>query len=233
MRFLVVDDDPVSRLALGGLLEGAGEVREAGDAEEAWQALAAGPRFDLCCSDVRMPGGGGLALLGRVRADAALADLPFVLITAAADRDTVSAAAGLGISAYLLKPFSAVDTRTLLARVLREERTRRCERPLQTRHRLNVGAQGLGAMLRALEQDAARLLDDAAGEEAATELARIRTACLTLGLWGGAAQLARAVRTDDPAQRQAVLRAVIAGAQEQGADAASREAAPQPAVEAA
>lgn len=127
MKFLLAEDDDGSRLALRTLLEEFGEVHEARDAFEAWQLLRSGMRFDACCSDVRMPRGGGLALLERVRSDIVLAQLPFVLITSAADRETVTAAARHGVCGYLLKPYAPEAVRATIERVLRVEESRRAD----------------------------------------------------------------------------------------------------------
>lgn len=117
MRLLLVDDDEVTRTLLCGLLEPMGDVTVARDAYEAWRILREGGRFDLCVSDICMPGN-GLTLLERVRGDLVLADLPFVLVTAAGDRATVQQAARHGVSGYLLKPISADAVRTTVSRAL-------------------------------------------------------------------------------------------------------------------
>jgi DNA-binding NarL/FixJ family response regulator len=82
LRVLLCDDHPVVRAGYRRLLEQAGDiavVHEAGDGESAYAAWVA-QRPDVLVTDLSMPGGGGLALLRRVRArDAAARVLVFTM----------------------------------------------------------------------------------------------------------------------------------------------------------
>ncbi len=51
----------------------------------------------------------GLDLLKAVRADAKLAKLPVLMLTAEAKREQIVEAAQAGVSGYVIKPFTAVD----------------------------------------------------------------------------------------------------------------------------
>src|SRR5438067_12753399 len=106
MKVLVIDDDVVSRMVLMHLIDSCGrfEILEAEDGEDAWQQLACGLRPVICFCDLRMPRLSGMGLLQRVKADAALGEMPFVLVSSAADRATVNQAAGLGADGYIVKP---------------------------------------------------------------------------------------------------------------------------------
>jgi DNA-binding NarL/FixJ family response regulator len=69
IRVLLCDDHPVVRSGYRRLLEQAGDiavVHEAGDGEAAYAAWIA-HRPDVLVTDLSMPGGGGLALIRRVR----------------------------------------------------------------------------------------------------------------------------------------------------------------------
>jgi len=54
-----------------------------------------------------MPGMTGLDLLKNVRADAKLAKLPVLLVTAEAKREQIVEAAQAGVNGYVVKPFTA------------------------------------------------------------------------------------------------------------------------------
>jgi len=211
MKILLVDDDAVTRLTLAGLLESMGEVYVARDGHEAWRMLRGGERFDLVCSDVRMPGD-GISLLERVRADLALAELPFVLITAVDDSSIVTAAARHGISGYLLKPFTAGSVRSTVARVLRAAQGRSAQSAPRVRSR----AANAPALFSALEREAQALMEASAlgRDEICSGLLRLQSACVELGLKDAAGQLGQASLADDAAARESVLKAVLAGARE-------------------
>lgn len=110
---LVVDDDPSIAALIAEVLTDEGyAVRLAYDASSALAAIATQAPA-LVLADLLLPGMSGLELLRMVRAQGH-ADLPIILMTAAADR-----AADLttqGATACLLKPF---DIDELLACVAR------------------------------------------------------------------------------------------------------------------
>jgi DNA-binding response OmpR family regulator len=68
----------------------------------------------LILSDVMIPNLDGFGLLQAVRADAALASVPVVLLSARAGEEAVLEGIRAGADEYLIKPFSA---RELIARV--------------------------------------------------------------------------------------------------------------------
>jgi two-component system NarL family response regulator len=101
-RTLVVDDHPLTRAALTGLLEQHDFriVGEAGDGDEAL-ALARELQPDIVLLDLAMPGGGGLAALPRIRAAAPECDV--VVLTASGTEENLLAAIRAGAAGYLLK----------------------------------------------------------------------------------------------------------------------------------
>jgi DNA-binding NarL/FixJ family response regulator len=101
-RTLVVDDHPLTRAALTGLLEQHDfrVVGEAGDGEEAL-ALARQLQPDIVLLDLAMPGSGGLAALPRIRAAAPECDV--VVLTASGTEENLLAAIRAGAAGYLLK----------------------------------------------------------------------------------------------------------------------------------
>ena len=102
-RVLVVDDAVTTRAMERGLLELAGyEVAVAVDGVDAWTALKSEP-FDLVVSDVDMPRMNGFELTARIRADAALAELPVVLVSALEAREDKERGIEVGANAYVVK----------------------------------------------------------------------------------------------------------------------------------
>jgi two-component system, chemotaxis family, chemotaxis protein CheY len=150
MKVLVVDDDVVSRMVLMHLVDACGQfdILEAEDGEDAWQQLAAGLRPAICFCDLRMPRLSGMDLLARVRADPAIAAMPFVLVTSANDSATVDRANGLGADGYLVKPFDAAAVSACIAPLLAPpaplpDPVPEAETPLATMARLGIDGERL------------------------------------------------------------------------------------------
>jgi two-component system chemotaxis response regulator CheY len=198
MKVLVVDDDVVSRMVLMHLVDSCGrfEVLEAEDGEDAWRQLEAGLRPAITFCDLRMPRLSGMELLGRVKADPRLAPMPFVLVSAANDGETVQEASGLGADGYIVKPFQAEQLRSHLAGLL-QEAGGGDEEPAATARRLGIDAQRLALYLGGLHEqlvaagpDIEQLLACADLGAARARLARLREGCAMLGLAGAAAGFA-------------------------------------------
>lgn len=192
MSVLIVDDDKVSRMALTDVLQNLCPLPmiEAEDGEGAWQLLEGGLTPVVCFCDVQMPKVNGLELLHRIRAHQALAQLPFVMVTSAADIVTVKHAKVLGICHYIVKPFNAADiSQTINARVahLWQEAM---DDPASTRQRLGINADRLLIYADALHRQLQGLLQELPmlhqNSVMLSRLETLNTACLTLGLWHGA-----------------------------------------------
>jgi CheY-like chemotaxis protein len=74
---------------------------------------------DLVVSDLAMPQLDGMGLLKALKADARLARIPVVLISASTERARLEQAMELGAADYILKPFSPADLRSRLEALLR------------------------------------------------------------------------------------------------------------------
>jgi two-component system chemotaxis sensor kinase CheA len=112
---LVAEDSITSRMLLKTILESAGyAVATAVDGMEAFALLRAQP-FDLLVSDVQMPRLDGFSLTARIRADAKLAELPVVLVTALATREDRERGIDVGANAYIVK--SSFDQEDLVEAV--------------------------------------------------------------------------------------------------------------------
>lgn len=108
MKILVVDDFATMRRIIKNILKQLGFVNidEADDGEPALAKLQAGG-FDLVISDWNMPKMDGLTLLKTVRSDDQLKDLPFLMVTAEAQKENVIEAVKAKVSDYIVKPFTA------------------------------------------------------------------------------------------------------------------------------
>ena len=118
MRFLVVDDFSTMRRIVRNLLKELGytNVDEAEDGNDALKKLRS-EKFDFVISDWNMPNMDGLTMLQQIRADAALASLPVLMVTAEAKKENIIAAAQAGASGYVVKPFTAATLDEKLTKI--------------------------------------------------------------------------------------------------------------------
>ncbi len=116
---LIVDDYKTMLRIIRNLLKQIGfeNVDEAADGTEALSKLRA-KRYGLVISDWNMSPMTGLELLQAVRADAKLATLPFIMITAESKTENVVAAKQAGVSNYIVKPFNAETLQGKIEKVL-------------------------------------------------------------------------------------------------------------------
>jgi two-component system cell cycle response regulator len=119
---LVVDDQEPNVELMRHLLTSLGaEVRTAHNAADALH-LARVARPKLVISDLHMPGQTGLELLEAMKADPALRDVPFLLISAsAASGDEQKRALAAGAAAKLLRPIDPEALLEVLTRFMRAE----------------------------------------------------------------------------------------------------------------
>lgn len=109
IKILIVDDFPTMRKIVKQVLKQLGytNVSEAEDGALALAFLKANPQIEFVISDWNMPNMTGIELLKSVRADAKLKHLPFLMITAEADKENIVEAVKSGVSNYIVKPFNA------------------------------------------------------------------------------------------------------------------------------
>ncbi|SDO70607.1 DNA-binding response regulator, NarL/FixJ family, contains REC and HTH domains [Nakamurella panacisegetis] len=104
VRVLVVDDHPVVRDGIRGMLERDPRISVVGEAADGVEAIAsvraADP--DLVLMDLRMPGGDGVAAIRELRAASRERPRILVLTTYDTDRD-IHAAIDAGADGYMLK----------------------------------------------------------------------------------------------------------------------------------
>ncbi len=118
MKVLVVDDFSTMRRIVKNLLRDLGftNISEADDGSTALPMLQGGD-FDFVVTDWNMPGMQGIDLLKAIRADANLAHLPVLLITAEAKKEQIVMAAQAGVNGYIVKPFTAATLKTKLDKI--------------------------------------------------------------------------------------------------------------------
>jgi DNA-binding NarL/FixJ family response regulator len=109
IRILLVDDHPVVRHGLRGMLDAEPDLTVVGEASSGPEGvvLAAAERPDIVLMDLRMPGGDGVAATEKL-----LSEVPgvrvVVLTTYESDRDILRAIEA-GASGYLLKDASPAE----------------------------------------------------------------------------------------------------------------------------
>jgi DNA-binding response OmpR family regulator len=85
------------------------------DGRQALERLREHPDIDLVLLDVNMPNMNGLEFLAELRADAARAELPVIIIsTEGRDEDTVRGLEA-GATAYIKKPFHTEEILAVIA----------------------------------------------------------------------------------------------------------------------
>ncbi len=221
MKVLVVDDDVVSRMVLMHLVDSCGEfeVLEAEDGLQAWEMLEQGLRPDVVFCDLRMPRMSGMELLQKIKADAALSALPFILVSSATDQETVSEASTSGATGYIVKPFQVDQVRVHLAAYGTPVAgvTFDIETPLETQQRLGINAERLALylggfynQLLAAGGEIDVLLSRGETGAALVRIERLHAGCLTLGLHGAAVALKELVaNTPTSEAAHAVLADII------------------------
>jgi DNA-binding response OmpR family regulator len=122
---LVVDDIEANRETLRELLEDEDYcLVEAPDGPTALKLAAEVPP-DLVLLDVMMPGMNGYEVCRRMRADARLAEVPIIMVTALDDQVSRIAGIEAGADDFVTKPFNRAELRARARTVTRLNRYRR------------------------------------------------------------------------------------------------------------
>ncbi|HXK58150.1 MAG TPA: response regulator, partial [Gammaproteobacteria bacterium] len=108
-KVLIVDDEQNIAISVEYLMRREGfDVSVARDGEEGL-AMIRSTKPDLVLLDVMMPKMDGFQVCSAVRADAALADVRIIMLTAKGRDAEVAKGLSLGADAYIPKPFSTSD----------------------------------------------------------------------------------------------------------------------------
>jgi two-component system, chemotaxis family, chemotaxis protein CheY len=117
LTVLIVDDFVTIRRVIRNILSPCefAEFIEAGDGKEAISVLRT-KKVDLIISDWNMPNMSGLDFLKWVRSNSATENIPFLMVTAEAEKAQIIEAVKAKVSNYIVKPFTP---ETLLEKVER------------------------------------------------------------------------------------------------------------------
>ncbi len=138
VHLLLVDDDRLILATLASGLRDAGyQVTAAESVDDAEALLTSGLRPDMALVDMRMPGRNGLELAERLRD---LDHVPFLMLSAYSDAQTVERASGLGALGYLVKPLDVAQIRPAVEAGL--QRARELDELRQTRAQLQKALDG-------------------------------------------------------------------------------------------
>jgi len=127
---LVVDDDPVWLESARELLSRFHNVLTAGDGQEAMELMHK-HHPDAVVTDLSMPRVGGLGLLEAAHATEEMAQVPFLVLSAATDSDTKVQAFEAGAFDYLTKPAPPGELVMRIRKALDNAQALRRERRLQ------------------------------------------------------------------------------------------------------
>lgn len=117
---LIVDDDPVNRMVLSGILrQHRYRIIEAGNGEEALRLMETESRVDLLILDVMMPRMNGFEVCAKIRQTHPLDQLPILFLTAQKVDEDLQRGFAVGGNEFLLKPVSKYELLALVANYLR------------------------------------------------------------------------------------------------------------------
>jgi DNA-binding response OmpR family regulator len=117
---LLIDDSRTQRMELTNALEGAGYAVITAETGEEGLRIAAGRRPDAIVVDGLLPGVDGATVIRRVRLDAALRDVPCLLLTASTDHDAELSVLDAGADAFVRKEDDVAVLLAKLSAVLRQ-----------------------------------------------------------------------------------------------------------------
>lgn len=106
---IIEDDESLVELMSARLRKAGHEIRVATDAMLGTKMALQTPAPDLVLLDLKMPAGGGLAVLKSLRGSVLTKHIPVVVITGNADAEAKAKLLQYGIKTYLQKPFTADD----------------------------------------------------------------------------------------------------------------------------
>jgi two-component system chemotaxis response regulator CheY len=107
MRVLLVDDFATMRKIIKNVLKQI-NIESVVEAENGRQALSIlkAEKIDLIISDWIMPEMTGIEFLKACKADETVKHIPFIMVTAEAQKDSVVEAIKCGVDNYIVKPFT-------------------------------------------------------------------------------------------------------------------------------
>ncbi len=151
LKILVADDDRIQLSILQRKLQKHGfEVVTCKDGREAKEEIERNP-VDLVIADYMMPNMDGLELLDALRKDGV--EIPFIIITAYGDIDSMMQAFKLGVTEYLNKPFDPNELVIAVQKALNIDQIKRklsrLQEEVESKYRFE-GLIGQSASMRAV-----------------------------------------------------------------------------------
>jgi len=119
MQMLIVDDDR-EIVQLIPLLLPEYTFRKATSGKDALEWMRQAPT-DLVLLGLMMPEMGGLEVLQTMKAHAAMATIPVIIVSAKYQEEEIQEGLQAGADGYLVKPFETQDLRQAIKNLLREK----------------------------------------------------------------------------------------------------------------
>ncbi len=119
MQMLIVDDDR-EIVQLIPLLLPEYTFRQATSGKDALEWMRQAPP-DLVLLDLMMPEMSGLEVLQTMKAHAAMATIPVIIVSAKYQEEEIQEGLQAGADGYLVKPFETQDLRQAIKNLLREK----------------------------------------------------------------------------------------------------------------
>ncbi|GMW01763.1 MAG: hypothetical protein AMXMBFR84_29000 [Candidatus Hydrogenedentota bacterium] len=109
LNILIVDDSATVRAVIARTLGHAGiaigSVLHAANGREALDVLAT-QWVDLIITDIHMPEMDGIAMIGKLKSDPVLKEIPVIVVSTEGSASRMNEVEDLGVIAYLRKPFT-------------------------------------------------------------------------------------------------------------------------------
>ena len=117
-KVLVAEDTESLRADVVRELKQSGfDVLEALDGKAGFELAKTNNDISLILTDQNMPNMTGLEFLKAVRADAKFKHLPFLMVTAEAEKENIIEAVKAGVSNYIVKPFTGQALKDKLEKI--------------------------------------------------------------------------------------------------------------------
>lgn len=138
-KILVIEDEPAVRNNLRLLLKAEGFEFIGAENGDVGVKFATVHKPDLIICDIMMPDFDGYAVLNTLRQDKTTAMIPFIFLTAKADRADLRQGMQLGADDYLTKPFTRAELLEAIAiRLKKQEAVTNLQNKIQELQELNV-----------------------------------------------------------------------------------------------
>lgn len=124
IKVLVVDDFPTMRRIIKNLLKQIGfeHIEEAENGTQALNKLK-NDSFGLVVSDWNMPEMDGITFLRNTRQSEDFKGIPFLMVTAEAEKEKVIEAIKAGVDSYVVKPFTSEILKVKIEKIAEKKKS--------------------------------------------------------------------------------------------------------------